>query len=104
MNKALLAIMENKSDEANELLGRSAGAAGLDEAMGIYSLLQGNYNQAVDAYSNTVSNNAGLANLLVRDYNKAKQTLEAVEQPDATTAYLLAIIASRTNNFNEVVS
>lgn len=104
MNKALLAIMENKSDEANELLGRSAGAAGLDEAMGIYSLLQGNYNQAVDAYSNTVSNNAGLAHLLVRDYNKAKQTLEAVEQPDATTAYLLAIIASRTNNFNEVVS
>ncbi|MDD3980443.1 MAG: hypothetical protein PHR88_09580, partial [Proteiniphilum sp.] len=51
-----------------------------------------------------VSNNAGLAHLLVRDYNKAKQTLEAVEQPDATTAYLLAIIASRTNNFNEVVS
>ena len=104
MNKALLAIMENKSDEANELLGRSAGAAGLDEAMGIYSLLQGNYNQAVDAYGNTVSNNAGLAHLLVRDYNKAKQTLEAVEQHDATTAYLLAIIASRTNNFNEVVS
>lgn len=104
MNKALLAIMENKSDEANELLGRSAGAAGLDEAMGIYSLLQGNYNQAVGAYGNTVSNNAGLAHLLVRDYNKAKQTLEAVEQPNATTAYLLAIIASRTNNFNEVVS
>lgn len=104
MNKALLAIMENKSDEANELLGRSAGAAGLDEAMGIYSLLQGNYNQAVGAYGSSVSNNAGLAHLLVRDYNKAKQTLEAVEQPDATTAYLLAIIASRTNNFNEVVS
>lgn len=104
MNKALLALMENKHDEANELLGRSAGASGLDEAMGVYSLLQGNYNQAADAYGNTVSNNAGLAHLLVRDYNKAKQTLEAVEQPDATTAYLLAIIASRTNNFNEVVS
>lgn len=104
MNKALLALMENKHDEANELLGRSAGASGLDEAMGVYSMLQGNYNQAADAYGNTVSNNAGLAHLLVRDYNKAKQTLEAVEQPDATTAYLLAIIASRTNNFNEVVS
>lgn len=104
MNKALLAIMENKNDEANELLGRSAGASGLDEAMGLYSLLQGNYNQAVGAYGNSVSNNAGLAHLLVRDYNKAKQTLEAIEQPDATTAYLLAIIASRTNNFNDVVS
>ncbi|QRX63840.1 tetratricopeptide repeat protein [Dysgonomonadaceae bacterium zrk40] len=104
MNKALLALMENKTDEANELLGRSAGASGLDEAMGLYSMLQGNYNQAVGAYGNSVSNNAGLAHLLVRDYNKAKQTLEAIEQPDATTAYLLAIIASRTNNFNEVVS
>ncbi len=104
MNKALLAIMENKTDEANELLGRSAGASGLDEAMGVFSLLQGNYNQAASAYGNSISNNAGLAHLLVRDYNKAKQTLEAVEQPDANTAYLLAIIASRTNNFNEVIS
>ena len=104
MNKALLAIMDNKMEEAEELLGRSAGATSLDEAMGILGLLQGNYNQAVGAYGNSVSNNAGLAHLLVRDYNKAKQTLEAVEQPDATTAYLLAIIASRTNNFNEVIS
>ncbi|KUK76637.1 MAG: Uncharacterized protein XD92_1130, partial [Proteiniphilum acetatigenes] len=47
---------------------------------------------------------AGLAQLLVRDYNKAKQTLEAVGNPDATTAYLLAIIASRTNNFNDVAA
>ncbi len=104
MNKALLAIMENDLETANELLGRSAGANGLDEAMGLLNLLQGNYNQAVGAYGNSLSNNAGLAQLLVKDYNKAKQTLEAIEQPDATTAYLLAIIASRTNNFNDVVS
>jgi tetratricopeptide (TPR) repeat protein len=104
MNKALLAIMENKMNDANELLGRSAGAASLEEAMGILNLLQGNYNQAVRAYGSNISNNAALAHLLVRDYNKAKQTLEAMENPDATTAYLLAIIASRTNNFNEVVS
>ncbi len=104
MNKALLAIMENDLETAKELLGRSAGANGLEEAMGLLNLLQGNYNQAVGAYGNSLSNNAGLAQLLVRDYNKAKQTLEAIEQPDATTAYLLAIIASRTNNFNDVVS
>lgn len=104
MNKALLAIMDNDLETANELLGRSAGANGLEEAMGLFNLLQGNYNQAVGAYGNSLSNNAGLAQLLVRDYNKAKQTLEAIEQPDATTAYLLAIIASRTNNFNDVVS
>ncbi len=104
MNKALLAILENDLNKANELLGKSAGADGLDSAMGLLSLLQGNYNQAVNAYGNNVSNNAGLAHLLMRDYNKAKQTLDAVENPDAITAYLLAIIASRTNNFNDVMS
>ena len=72
--------------------------------MGLLNLLQGNYNQAVGAYSNSNTNNAALAQLLVSDYNKAKHTLEAVENPDATTAYLLAVIASRTNNFNEVAS
>jgi tetratricopeptide (TPR) repeat protein len=104
MNRALLAIMNNDMEAANELLGRSAGAAGLDEAIGILNLLQGNYNQATSAYGQHKSNNAGLAQLLVRDYNKAKQTLEAVENPDAITAYLLAVIASRTNNFSDVAS
>lgn len=104
VNKALLAIMDNDLQTANELLGRSAGAASLDEAMGLLSLLQGNYNQAVGAYGNNKTNNAGLAQLLVRDYNKAKQTLESVDNPDATTAYLLAIIASRTNYFNDVAA
>jgi tetratricopeptide (TPR) repeat protein len=104
MNRALLAIMNNDTEAANELLGRSAGAAGLDEAFGILNLLQGNYNRAVSTYGQYKSNNAGLAQLLVKDYNTAKQTLEAVEQPDAVTAYLLAIIASRTNNFGDVAS
>ena len=100
----LLAIHENDLTIANELLGRSAGADGLDEAMGLLNLLQGNYNQSVSAYGNSYTNNAALASILVSDYNKAKQTLENVEKPDATTAYLLAIIASRTNNFNDVIS
>lgn len=104
MNKALLAIRDNDLTTANELLGRSAGAASLDQAMGLLNLLQGNYNQAMSAYGQNKTNNAGLSQLLVKDYNKAKQTLDAVENPDAVTAYLLAVIASRTNNFNDVAS
>jgi tetratricopeptide (TPR) repeat protein len=104
MNKALLALINNDVNKANELLGRSAGADGLDEAMGLLNLMQGNYNSAVGAYGNNVSNNAALAYILVSDYNKAKITLEAMQNPDATTAYLLAIIGSRTNNFNDVMS
>ena len=82
--------MENDLNKANELLGKSAGANGLDGTMGLLQLLQGNYNQSVRSFGNNISNNAGLAQLLVRDYNKAKQTLEAIRTPDATTAYLLA--------------
>lgn len=104
MNKALLAIVDNDLQNAKVLLGRSAGAAGLDEAVGVLNILEGNYNQAVGSYANNQTNNAGLAQLLVRDYNKAKQTLESVKNPDATTAYLLAIIAARTNNFNDVAA
>lgn len=104
MNNALLAMSNNDLTTANELLGRSAGAANLGEAMGLMNIMQGNYNQAVDAYGDTKSNNAALAQLLVRDYNKARQTLLGINNPDATTAYLLAIIGSRTNNFNDVMS
>jgi tetratricopeptide (TPR) repeat protein len=104
VNKALLSMLNNDLASANELLGRSAGANSLDEAMGLYNLMQGNYNQSVNSFGNVNTNNAALAQLLVRDYNKAKNTLQAVANPDATTAYLLAIIAARTNSFNDVVS
>ena len=103
MNKALLAILENDLVKANELLGRIAGADGLDSAMGLLNCCK-ELQPGRERLRNNVSNNAGLAHLLIRDYNKAKQTLDAVENPDATTAYLLAIIASRTNNFNDVMA
>jgi lipopolysaccharide biosynthesis regulator YciM len=104
MNKALLAINANDLANANVLLGKSAGANGLGEAMGLLNILQGNYKQAVTSYGNANTNNSALASILVSDYNKAKQALENVTNPDATTAYLLAIIASRTNNFNDVAA
>lgn len=104
MNKALLALVENDINTAKELLGRSAGASNLEEAMGLVSLLEGNYNQAVSNFGDAKTNNAALAHLLTRDYNKAKQTLENVANPDAVTAYLLAIIGARTNNFNDVAN
>jgi tetratricopeptide (TPR) repeat protein len=104
MNMALLAMADRDLATATELLGRSAGAAGLEEAMGLYNLMQGNYSQAVSAFGSARTNNAALAQLLVRDYNRAQTTLSIVDAPDATTAYLLAIIAARTNNFSDVLS
>ena len=85
-------------------LGASAGAAGLNEAMGIQYIKKGEYAKAVEAFGDTKSNNAGLAQLLTKDYSKAKSTLDAVANPTAETNYLKAIIGARTNNKDLVVS
>jgi hypothetical protein len=45
-----------------------------------------------------------LAQILSNDYSKASATLNAVKNPNATTAYLKAIVGSRTNNLNAVVT
>ena len=104
VNLALLALNENNTDEAEVLLGTASGAKNIEQAMGLLYLKNGQYSQAVDAYGDVKTNNAALAQLLTNNYNKAAETLKAIENPDETTAYLLAVIAARTNNFAEVAS
>ena len=104
VNLALLALNENNTDEAEVLLGTASGAKNIEQAMGLLYLKNGQYSQAVDAYGDVKTNNAALAQLLTNNYNKASETLKAIENPDETTAYLLAVIAARTNNFAEVTS
>ncbi|MDD3788356.1 MAG: hypothetical protein PHO94_06640 [Petrimonas sp.] len=104
MNEALIAMLDNNNSRAEELLGKASGASNLDGALGLLYLKNGDYNKAIDAFGDIKTNNAALAQLLVKDYNKASQTLAAIPNPDATTAYLQAIIAARTNKFNEVLT
>jgi len=42
--------------------------------------------------------------LLNNNYSNALSTLNAVSNPNATTSYLKAIVAARTNNLSDVVS
>ena len=104
MNLALIAMINNDLDKAEELLGKAGGAKNLNAALGLLYLKKGEYNKATEAFGNLKSNNAALAQLLVKDYSKASQTLAAIPNPDATTAYLAAIVAARTNNFNDVLT
>ncbi|MDD2551689.1 MAG: tetratricopeptide repeat protein [Dysgonamonadaceae bacterium] len=104
VNLALLALNENQTDRAEELLGTASGAKNLDQAMALLYLKNGQYAQAVEAFGDVKTNNAALAQLLTNNYNKASETLNAIENPDAITAYLKALIAARTNNFAEVTS
>lgn len=104
MNKSLLALKENKIDLAEELLGKASNAANLEEALGLLYLKNGEYEKATAELVNVRTNNAALAQILVKNYNQASQILKEIKNPDVTTAYLAAIIAARTNNFNEVMT
>jgi tetratricopeptide (TPR) repeat protein len=64
----------------------------------------GKYSEAASSLTNTQINTAALAQILVKDYAKASQTLSVIKNPDATTDYLKAIIGARTNNKNQVIS
>ena len=55
-------------------------------------------------YFRTQINGAALAQILAKDYNKAKSTLDAIETPDAYTDYLKAVLGARTNNSSMVTS
>jgi len=88
----------------NAYLGKAAGSEGLKEAQGIAYIKQGEYTKAVQSFGDLKTNNAALAQLLAKDYSKAKATLDAVPQPNAETNYLKALVGARTNNKDLVVS
>ena len=67
-------------------------------------LLQGDTNAAVKAFGDSKSNNAALAQILAKNYSKAKATLASINNPDATTYYLTAVLGARTNNESMVKS
>ena len=104
MNLGLIALTKGDQAKAQQLFGSAAGVAELSEALGVLYLEQGEYAKAVNSFGSVKSNNAALAQILTKDYSKASQTLNAVPNADATTSYLKAIVAARTNDANGVVS
>ncbi|MDH6343223.1 tetratricopeptide (TPR) repeat protein [Parabacteroides sp. PFB2-12] len=104
MNLGLIALTKGDKTKAQQLLGSASGVAELSEALGVLYLEQGEYAKAVNSFGSIKSNNAALAQIMVKDYSKAQQTLNAVANADAVTDYLKAVVASRTNNSAGVVS
>ncbi|MCM1452365.1 MAG: hypothetical protein NC102_08895 [Clostridium sp.] len=98
MNLALIDMLDGNYKDANQLLGSAAGAKNLNEALGTYYLKMGDNAAAAHAFGDAKSNNAALAQILTKDYSKARNTLAAINTPDATTFYLMAVLAARTNN------
>ena len=104
MNLGLIALTKGDQAKAQQLFGNAAGVNELSEALGVLYLEQGEYAKAVNSFGSVKTNNAALAQILVKDYSKASQTLNGVAKPDAITSYLKAVVAARTNDANGVVS
>ena len=98
MNLGLIEMLNKNYGKANQLFGAAAGVNELNDALGVYYLKQGDNAAAARAFADTKSNNAALAQILTKDYSKAKGTLAAINNPDATTFYLMAILGARTGN------
>ncbi len=104
-NAGVAALADNDLKKAEEYLGKAAGtSADLGSAMGTLYTMKGDYAAAKKAYGNTASNNAAVQQILDEDYAAARKTLAAVKEPNATTAYLQAIVGARTNDREAVYS
>ena len=103
-NLGLCELVKGNVANAETYLSKSTGANTANEALGNLYIKQGQYDRAVQAFGDTKTNSAALAQILAKDYNKAKNTLNAVKNPDAYTDYLMAIVGARTNNADLVKS
>ena len=103
-NLALVALAKGDKAAAEQYLGKASGANELSETMGNLYVSQGQYDRAVNAFGDAKTNSAALAQILAKDYNKARTTLDAVQHPDAYTSYLKAIVGARTNNLSMVTT
>ena len=102
-NLGLLALANGDVAKAEQLFGNASGALSLNEAIGLMYIKKGEYNKAEQSFADAKTNNAALSQILTKNYSKAERTIRAIEQKDATTYYLAAVIAARTNNTSGVV-
>ena len=103
-NLGLCELVKNNVASAETYLGKATGANAANEALGNLYIKQGQYQRAVNAFADAKTNSAAQAQILAKDYNKAKATLQAIKDKDAMTDYLMAIVGARTNNESLVKS
>ena len=103
-NLGLCELVKNNVASAETYLGKATGANAANEALGNLYIKQGQYQRAVNSFGDAKTNSAAQAQILAKDYNKAKATLQAIKDKDAMTDYLMAIVGARTNNESLVKS
>ena len=101
-NLGMLALIDGDAAAAEGYLLKGTDAKANSAALGNLYIAQGQYDRAVKAFGDTKSNAAALAQIMSKNYTVAKNTLSQVENADAYTYYLSAVVAARTNNATAV--
>ncbi len=104
-NAGIISLTKGDLGKAEEYFGKAAGTSGnIGEGLGSIYTIKGDYSKAKTYFGSTASNNAALVQILNADYSGARNTLSAVQRPNAMTSYLGAIIGARTNDRDAVYS
>ena len=97
-NMGLLALVNGNVQDAERAISKSANSENVKAALGALNIAKGNYAQAEQDFGKTNSNTAALAQLLNKNYAAAAKTLDKVQNPNAMTDYLHAVVAARRGN------
>ena len=104
VNLGLIALQNGDAKTAESYIAKGSASNNYDEALGDLYIAQGKYKQATAKLAESYTNSAALASIMNKDYAKAKVVLNSIKNPDATTYYLSAVLAARTNSKSELAS
>ena len=97
-NLGLLSLIDGNVQDAERAIAKSSGSESVNQAIGTLAIAKGDYAQAEKAFAKVNSNTAALAQLLNKNYDAAAKTLDRVENPNAMTDYMHAVVAARRGN------
>lgn len=98
LNLGYLALLEGDVATAESYIAAGVDAKAADEAFGNLFIAQGQYGRAVSLLQGKNTNSAALAHLLNKNYSSVRETIDNIENPDAVTYYIKALLGARTSN------
>ncbi|MCI6839919.1 MAG: hypothetical protein MR900_08565 [Prevotella sp.] len=97
-NKGLMSLLDGDVKAAEAAIAKGSGSESTAYAQAVLNIAKGNYAQAEKLFGREYTNSAALAQTLTKNYAAAATTLDKVENADAVTSYLHAIVAARRGN------
>ena len=102
VNLGYLELLQGNVSEAEAYMTKGADAKAGDEALGNLYIAQGEYGRAAALLKGKYTNSALLAQVLNKNYVAARETLDEMENPDAMTYYIKAVLGARISNVSFV--